>query len=672
MLQVEHLHLKHVLQTVSVLEAVVLRSFGPDGGQVLFARDTGQVMLSRHGTSILTALHLEHPLARMVVECVWKHSAVTGDGSKTFILLLASLLRGIQTAACKEPHASRTYTSRAAREAASARQLAEELLAFGLEELDDVIKVGVVPYGGSLSWEYGPSDTGVAAHADTDTFTVRGLLAAFHYTRLGRAHSDFISRLTCELLSRWRCRDDPPSASLRFIDDNFSALHTPVSGFPTSCSRLIEGQVIHRDFSTPHPQTDCQPIKAAAVSGYLQPSVLTGGAVLELGGGEPRTEGKRGGKERNILNYSAWTERSLECVVATLQSLGVSLLLSAVKQSEAVLALARRAGVCVVECVSEDELSLFTQLSGAKLVSDCRLIGEENVAMLTFCRPILLGAHRYVHVDFYEPEKRFKVKPHSLVVCGPGEGQTEQCARAIRDALRMLLTTWKLSRGEEREEKTSPSRKCRSSRAGKCADDTESKFADEAPTSRRCGLEPGCVVRAGGTFEFLLHRALLQHGYTQSVSGLCTLSHAETGILALCRLLADGVLSVPRQIYSHSSQRFLQTQTQVLSYMRNHSLPGGHNRSPVQGHGQSNVPVEAGELSDDCHGMADFGSGVSMLDSSLESISCKYQLILAVLQCVSSLLRVGAVLHTHTLLRTQTCRHADNTSPEDTEEEDRD
>lgn len=64
MLPVEHLHMEHVLQTVSVLESVVLRSFGPEGGQVLFTRDTGQAMLSRNGTYILSALQLEHPVAR--------------------------------------------------------------------------------------------------------------------------------------------------------------------------------------------------------------------------------------------------------------------------------------------------------------------------------------------------------------------------------------------------------------------------------------------------------------------------------------------------------------------------------------------------------------------------------------------------------------------------------
>lgn len=68
MLPLGHLHMEHVLQAVGVLEAVILRSFGPEGGQVLFTRDTGQAMLSRSGTRILTALHLEHPLARLTVK----------------------------------------------------------------------------------------------------------------------------------------------------------------------------------------------------------------------------------------------------------------------------------------------------------------------------------------------------------------------------------------------------------------------------------------------------------------------------------------------------------------------------------------------------------------------------------------------------------------------------
>ncbi len=324
------------------------------------------------------------------MECVLKHSTVTGDGSKTFILLLASLLRMIHTTACKEPNVSHTYNSREAAEAATARRLADELLAYALEELDDLIAMGVVPYGCCLSWEDFTAKTQLPAH--TNNHCVQKLLASFFRSRLGRTHCDFISDLTCELLTHWKFKNDPPSLSLQFVNDNFPALHTPVSGFPISCSRLIEGQVIHRDFATPCPQTDHQPVRAVVFTGSLWPKLLSAGEVLELRRGEQ-------GKERSIVQFSTWAEKSLECVISNLQSLGVSVLLSAVKQSAAVLALAAQADMCVVECVGEDELSLFGQLSGATPVSDCWMIEPEHVATLTFCRPILLGAHRYENMS---------------------------------------------------------------------------------------------------------------------------------------------------------------------------------------------------------------------------------------------------------------------------------
>lgn len=326
----------------------------------------------------------------MVVECVWKHSTKTGDGSKTFIILLASLLRMIHTMACKEPNVSHTYNSREAAEAATARHLAEGLLAFASEELDDLIAVGVVPHGCCLSWKDFTAKTQSPAH--TNTSYVQKLVVSFFHTRLGRIHCDFIGDLICELLIDWKFKNDRPCLSLQFVNDNFPALHTRVSGFPISCSRLIEGQVIHRDFATSRPQTDHQPVKAVVFTESLQPQLLNAGDVLEL-----MKENTR--KEKSIVQFSTWAERSLECAIANLQHLGVSVLLSAVKQSAAVLALATQAEMCVVECVSEDELSLFAHLSGATPISDCWMIQPEHVATLTFCRPILLGAHRFENMS---------------------------------------------------------------------------------------------------------------------------------------------------------------------------------------------------------------------------------------------------------------------------------
>ncbi|XP_062277116.1 Bardet-Biedl syndrome 10 protein [Scomber scombrus] len=616
---VEHLHLKHVLQTVCALEAVVVRCFGPEGGQVLFTRDTGQVMLSRSGTRILTALQLEHPLARMVVECVWKHSTNTGDGSKTFIILLASLLRMIHSMACKDPNVSHTYNSREAAEAATARHLAGKLLAFASEELDDLIAVRVVPHGCCLSWEDFTAKTQSPAH--TNTSNVKKLVESFIHTRLGRIHCDLIADLICELLTDWKFKNDPPSLSLQFVNDNFPALHTPVSGFPISCSRLIEGQVLHRDFTTPSHQTDHQPVKAVVFTGYLQPQLLNAGDVLEMMEDDTR-------KERSIVQFSAWAERSLECVFANLQNLGVSVLLSAVKQSDAVLTLAKQAEICVVECVSEDELSLFAHLSGATPVSDCWMIQPEHVATLTFCRPILLGAHRYVHVAFHDSEEGAVVRPCSIVICGPGEGQTDQYACAFQDAIRMLLRTW------EPIHMTATTVSARTFLSHKISSEVMDNQNDKITSAsynaslfQKCMLEPGCVIHDGGTFEFLLHHALLQHGHNRSVS-----DHTDESVPAVSQLLANALLSVPQQIYSHSPRRFLQIQTRVLTSIQNHFHP-------------------------------------FILDAGLESVSCKYQLVLAVLQCVTNLFRVDTMLHTNTRSHTRSRRFTKNISLEGKEDE---
>lgn len=326
----------------------------------------------------------------MVVQCVLKHSTATGDGSKTFILLLASLLRMIHTIACKEPKVSHTYSSREAAEASTARHVADKLLAFALEELENLVAMGVAPYGCCLSWEDFTADTQLQVYPNNRC--VQKLLASFFQSRLSRTHCDFMSGLTCDLLTHWEFRNGQPSSFLQFVDDNFSALHTPVSGFPFSCSRLLEGQVIHRDFATSCHLIDNQPVKAAVITGCLQPKMLSSGQVLELEGGPQQ--------KKSIVQFKAWAEMSLDGVIANLRSLGVSVLVSAVKQSAAVLSAAEQADMCIVESVSEDELSLFAQLSGAKPVSDCWMIEPDHIATLTFCRPIQLGAHRYENKSF--------------------------------------------------------------------------------------------------------------------------------------------------------------------------------------------------------------------------------------------------------------------------------
>ncbi|KAJ8006532.1 hypothetical protein DPEC_G00108230 [Dallia pectoralis] len=445
-MQPAFLRLDSVLQTVSVLEAIVQRSFGPDGGQVLFTRDTGQILLTRQGTRILTALRLDHPLLRMVVECVRRHSSVTGDGSKTFILLLASLLREIQRHTRKAPQNAMT-------------------------------------------------------------------------------------------------------------------------GFPMGCSRLLEGQVVHADFSTPLPVHNRGPIKALTVTEPLDPSPFIDGAVLELSG----TSGDM-----------------------------------------------------------EKDLCLFSLLTGSQPVTEWAAIGQEHVATVLFCRSLVLGAQRFVHVGF--PKAEGRGQPHSLVVCGLTEGQTEQSVGAVRDALLMLHTAWQPAHRTTVTDVTSRT-------------DLQTDTSTDTSTDQ---TGAGCVISVGGAFEFLLHHVLLQRPHTDTH----TRSHMD--IPDVSGMLAEALLSVPRQIYSHISRRYLAAHSHALSSIRNHfaSLNGlGTTPSPGAGGTHTGGP-ESGFGSVDGTVPVGYSSGCSL---GVESVSCKYQLILAVLQCLRSVLCVDTVLHTasHKLLHTR-------------------
>lgn len=261
------------------------------------------------------------------------------------------------------------------------------------------------------------------------------------------------------------------------------------------------------------------------------------------------------------------------------------------------------------------------------------------------------------------------VKPTSVVICAPGEGQTDQYACAFQDAIRMLLRTYKPNGIS-----TSPKRTLQSQRSKSFhPDDPSNKItfnSSSSPSFQQSVLLPGCIIPAGGTFEFLLNHALLHRGCCPSVSD-------NTNIPAVCEILANALLSVPRQIYSHNPRHFLQIQSRVLSFISNishtFSLPHKQNQSVslTQSHGTSECPLGDCKPSVHCCRKANLLSKDFMLDLGLESVSCKYELLLGVLQCVTSLLRVDMMLCTHTALHTQSHR-LPNISWEGTEDDDED
>lgn len=221
---------------------------------------------------------------------------------------------------------------------------------------------------------------------------------------------------------------------------------------------------------------------------------------------------------------------------------------------------------------------------------------------------------------FPDSEERAAIQPWNLIICGPGDGQTEQYASAIHDAVHMLLSACRPPerRPANAAEKTSLSQ-------------ASSRFPPNRRTCQGGVLPPGCVIPAGGTFEFLLSRALLRHGRKHA-------GDADTDASVASKLLAEALLTVPRRIYSHSRRQFLRAQDRILNCIQARSHP----------------LVSVGDL--DCCGATGTSSDIFTEELGLESVTCKHQLLLAVAQCASQLLRVDAVLRTHTALHAESHR----------------
>ncbi|NXK44685.1 BBS10 protein, partial [Chauna torquata] len=209
----------------------------------------------------------------------------------------------------------------------------------------------------------------------------------------------------------------------------FGELHAAVAGLPAAGSRVLPGLVLRRDFAAYCPASG--DLAAVVVTEALHPVLSAPGVEFAV-----RSEGQYQASQR-------WCTGRTEAVMKRLQSSNVKLLLSSVKQQEVVIYYAKLYGVSVVECLSSEEIALICEITG---VSPYAPFGDNiykeitETAVVTFCRPLLLGSKRYAHIGFTSMSA---FQPHCLILCGPVDGVNEQHAAALQGAFTMLQQLFK-------------------------------------------------------------------------------------------------------------------------------------------------------------------------------------------------------------------------------------
>ncbi|XP_064022325.1 Bardet-Biedl syndrome 10 protein [Pogoniulus pusillus] len=386
-------------QEAAALAGAVRGALGPRGGRALLVRPTGEVLLTRDGRVLLRALSLRPHSARVMVAAACSHRAATGDGAKTFVVLLAGVLGGLRISGGGGGlrQALRTFET----------QVLERAVAQGLRRH----LTSVLP-----GWE-------------AEAGALEALVEAYLSGRLGPGERRCLARLSCEYLRRCAAAAAPDPQLLRLLSRRFADLHTAVVGLPVATSRVLPGLVLRRDFAAYCPAEG--DLRAVLVTEPLRPALPTPGVEFVID------------SEGQYQASLCWITRRTEAVVQHLQSNNIKLLLSSVKQDEVVIYYAKLHGISVVECLSTEEMTLICEITGVSPYSPltANLDGEiVDTTMVTFCQPLLLGSERRVHIGL---PGVCAFQPHSLILCGPVGGVTEQHAAAVQGVFTMLQQLFK-------------------------------------------------------------------------------------------------------------------------------------------------------------------------------------------------------------------------------------
>ena len=333
------LTLDSVVSICRTLDSILKKSFGPNALNVLLCPSGGKLLLTNSSLPILQSLNISHPIGRMLIQAVQSHVSMTGDGSKTFLILVTEILFNI----AKRVTANRNI----------------ERMAFvkAIENLKSEVIPGVIL----------PK---LLMHSDKQDFTsrrnicgnnehLRDIVDTYLQSKLSRATRKHIADLVvaCVLRSLTGLEPGQLQNSLYNIIENFELVfHENVGGSPLN-SRITNGLVITRDIvRNEKPDMVLENIQMIGMNCSLEDSDLD--ATFSGATGE------------SLHKALLWKQKHLKEYVSILQTYNVTLLLTTAHVSDLMVHLCKEANIFIAHCVEVEELEHFSRTTGCNLVQE--------------------------------------------------------------------------------------------------------------------------------------------------------------------------------------------------------------------------------------------------------------------------------------------------------------
>ena len=396
------------------LAGLVRGMLGPCCQQTLLSTHTGQVLVTRDGRTVVSSLHLAHPVARCIMQSLATYHALHCDGSKTFVLYLAQMLKAIGHHLEQEGTNKRSKSCRI--------KLSVELNQFVRTDFQHIAKLLLKRIKSCSTRREGEDNfvSKVKAVLKTSLNTCLQKHLAAYFTEFLNMFLDIESKEPSNLEQR-----------LSHILQHFDMYHTKVSTQPQQKSRICAGILFEADL-----KSVCQ-TQAGAISAKNKRFALMD---IDLGDDEKQNGGNTvfiQPSSESLADFFSYRRNCLKRVLTGLRAAGLDVLLCAETVPQYVMGMCREEGIAL-HCLHTEKLVFLQSLTGVPVLKD---LNQEALREFIFEADV----HSFVHVGskvctlICLSEKCQTASPFKhMVVCAPTEGLCDQLCRSLFKALKAV------------------------------------------------------------------------------------------------------------------------------------------------------------------------------------------------------------------------------------------
>eukprot|EP00794_Sanderia_malayensis_P018740 gene18739-20629_t len=403
--------LQAACSSLQALEGIVSRSFGPNGLDIALKTESGCIIVTNSGQTILESISLSHQIGRLVLSLVKEHVKITGDNSKMFILLLTEILRGISEDALMRDQ-SRNITSKLSGLSAACFTL-DNLLT---SNVDSILKPCLITFNNGSG--------------DKLERTIKGLAR----TVLQGKFSPHVVNVLVDLIVEI-CTHNTSSRSglLSYVQnllDEFSEVCIEVRGISIRNSAVRDGFIFQRD---PTGRTDKQ---------FLNDDMLKF-TCLSFSFDFEKVEFAKtqfSFTEYNTRKYAQRRQLMIEKLSKKFQEQNIKVLLCKTNVPDfAMSVLASK--FCILQNMDERDMARICAYFKIHPVENIEEFYQGDASIypgkLSVARSIIIGTQKYFNIIPADPIDNQK-PCCQLVLCAASSGISQQYAREIVNALKVV------------------------------------------------------------------------------------------------------------------------------------------------------------------------------------------------------------------------------------------